>query len=104
MFVVCCKFVKVNDEVTPEDSMHSAAADGAVVHAYTGEALVSDASSSNSSSNGGDSLDEWIMSNLQQHKLRRARVASLTKAAKPFQYENAEVLLVIGTRMSTSVK
>jgi len=49
-------------------------------------------------------LDEWIWSNLQQHTLRRARVAALTKAAKPFQYEKADVLLVIGTRMSTSVK
>jgi hypothetical protein len=56
------------------------------------------------SSKDPDALDQWILSNLQQHKLRRARVAALTKAAKPFQYEQAEVMLVIGTRMSTSVK
>lgn len=49
-------------------------------------------------------LDEWIWSNLKQHTLRRARVAALTKAAKPFQYDKADVMLVIGTRMSTSVK
>jgi hypothetical protein len=49
-------------------------------------------------------LDEWIESNLRQHKLRRARVAALVKAAKPFTYEQAEVMLVIGTKMSTSVK
>lgn len=65
-------------------------------------------SSSSLSSEAGASylsqLDDWILSNLEQHKLRRARVAALTKAAQPFQYERAEVMLVIGTRMSTSVK
>lgn len=64
----------------------------------------SPAGSTTGSSNDTDALDQWILSNLQQHKLRRARVAALTKAAKPFQYEQAEVMLVIGTRMSTSVK
>jgi hypothetical protein len=67
-----------------------------------------DDSSSASSKTGNNmnlnALDHWILSNLQQHKLRRARVAALTKAAQPFQYEQAEVMLVIGTRMSTSVK
>lgn len=49
-------------------------------------------------------MDGWILSNLAHHKLRRARVAALTKAAQPFQYDRAEVMLVIGTEMSTSVK
>lgn len=57
-----------------------------------------------SSSEVSAELDDWILSNLQQHKLRRARVAALTKAALPFQYDRAEVMLVIGTEMSTSVK
>jgi hypothetical protein len=57
-----------------------------------------------SSSEAKAELDGWILSNLQQHKLRRARVAALTKAAQPFQYDRAEVMLVIGTEMSTSVK
>jgi hypothetical protein len=64
----------------------------------------SSASSDTGSSMEPDALDQWILSNLQQHKLRRARVAALTKAAQPFQYQQAEVMLVIGTRMSTSVK
>lgn len=57
-----------------------------------------------SSSEAGAELDGWILSNLAHHKLRRARVAALTKAAQPFQYDKAEVMLVIGTKMSTSVK
>lgn len=52
----------------------------------------------------GASLDAWIESNLRDHTLRRARVAALTAAARPFGYEDAEELLVIGTTMSTSVK
>jgi hypothetical protein len=49
-------------------------------------------------------VDAWIAANLANHTLRRARVAALTAAARPFAYEDAEVQLVIGTSMSTSVK
>lgn len=70
-------------------SMHGIHHPGASVHAGT---------------DSDPELDEWIESNLRHHKLRRARVAALTKAAKPFTYEQAEVMLVIGTKMSTSVK
>eukprot|EP00879_Flechtneria_rotunda_P014637 GHRR01015296.1.p1 GENE.GHRR01015296.1~~GHRR01015296.1.p1 ORF type:complete len:383 (+),score=106.09 GHRR01015296.1:506-1654(+) len=53
---------------------------------------------------GQEGIDEWIMSNLDQPTLRRARVTALTKAAKPFQFQHCEVLMVIGTSLSTSVK
>ena len=71
-----------------------------------GGAAVGASSDDGNSDNSRSSscLDDWILSNLHNHTLRRARVAALTKAAKPFQYEKADVLLVIGTRMSTSVK
>eukprot|EP00878_Enallax_costatus_P042889 GHUV01050396.1.p1 GENE.GHUV01050396.1~~GHUV01050396.1.p1 ORF type:complete len:127 (+),score=47.44 GHUV01050396.1:279-659(+) len=51
-----------------------------------------------------EDLDGWIMTNLTQHSLRRARVQALTKAAEPFKYSSCEVMMVIGTALSTSVK
>lgn len=49
-------------------------------------------------------LDEWILDNLHNHTLRRARVAALSAAARPLAYQECETVLVIGTTMSTSVK
>lgn len=51
-----------------------------------------------------EGLDDWILSNLDDHTLRRARVSALVAAAQPFQYQQSEVLMVIGTALSTSVK
>ncbi|KAF6265604.1 hypothetical protein COO60DRAFT_1623787 [Scenedesmus sp. NREL 46B-D3] len=51
-----------------------------------------------------EGLDDWILSNLDQPTLRRARVSALVRAAQPFQYRESEVLMVIGTALSTSVK
>jgi hypothetical protein len=51
-----------------------------------------------------EGLDDWILSNLDQPTLRRARVSALVAAAQPFQYQRSEVLMVIGTALSTSVK
>jgi hypothetical protein len=51
-----------------------------------------------------DNLDDWILSNLDNPTLRRARVSALVQAAQPFQYQQSEVLMVIGTALSTSVK
>lgn len=51
-----------------------------------------------------DDLDDWILSNLDNPTLRRARVSALVQAAQPFQYQQSEVLMVIGTALSTSVK
>lgn len=51
-----------------------------------------------------EGLDDWMLTNLEQPTLRRARVSALTKAAVPFQYPHSEVLMVIGTALSTSVK
>jgi hypothetical protein len=65
-----------------------------------------DASSTEQDAAAADAstLEAWILSNLRNHSVRRARVAALTAAARPFAYENAEVELVIGTSLSTSVK
>ncbi|KAF8063801.1 NSE4A [Scenedesmus sp. PABB004] len=49
-------------------------------------------------------LDAWVLSNLDRPGLRKARVAALTAAAEPFGYAQAEVLLTLGTALSTSVK
>jgi hypothetical protein len=51
-----------------------------------------------------EGLDDWILSNLDQPTLRRARVSALVQAAQPFQYQQSEVLMVIGSALSTSVK
>jgi cyanate lyase len=51
-----------------------------------------------------EGLDDWILSNLDQPTLRRARVSALVAAAQPFGYQLSEVLMVIGTALSTSVK
>jgi hypothetical protein len=42
-----------------------------------------------------------VLSNLDQPTLRRARVSALVAAAQPFQYQQSQVLMVIGTDLST---
>jgi hypothetical protein len=66
--------------------------------------LVAADDDSSSSAAFEDGLDDWIMTNLEQPTLRRARVSALTGAALPFQYDLCDVLLTIGTSLSTSVK
>lgn len=63
-----------------------------------------DDSSSSATYLNEEGLDDWIMTNLEQPTLRRARVSALTGAALPFQHDLCDVLLTIGTSLSTSVK
>ncbi len=51
-----------------------------------------------------DGLDEWILSNLTSPEARKARVARLAAAARPFSYDKSEVLMAIGNMFSANVK